>query len=368
MSESHINELKKDRLGIVYISTSCIALFILFTYPVSNLAFETDLSDDNKGNAEATAESERRIVETAENQDEYKRALILEEFKKSVLEIKQMLDHESHWFELKFYFIGALVLGIFGLGIYESSKENSVFALLKNPLTLLSLTIACIVSTSIDIHIRSNRVLIAQHGIWIQNYVEPYLLKNNFSSFSSSYYTNEFLGWEQFLRLKHYIKDRDGEKVFVIDEKVYSRHSDNIYSLTYWPNVHYTTILLYGCFLCLLWWLRSQDDQTGPPYQLTTQLNNKNNLLLTRQFSFTLIQISFFVTAISSHYNPNAFKTRIALGNISEGFSTLIIYGGAFLILVLSGLMVLNHSTKQLRTDAEHLTGEIKNRSKDHGA
>ena len=246
--------------------------------------------------------------------------LIMAEHQKVVDEIKQRIQNESKWFELKFYFVGAILLGFFARAVFRNNDSGNndkgvgrdvqtVLEMLKSPVTLAVLSLAFIVALSIDLHIHSNRMMIVQAGTWLSEYVEPAFL-NNYNAHDQ----RNFVGWEQFLRIAH------------------SHHTDFLYRLTYWAYGDFLTVILYALVLFVL-----VQSRKLPPVWVAEEKTNID-LRWFRQFVFWLLHIAILFFAFSIHYQPKIFEYNYKLGFEAVDPSTVMIINIAiaFLLIFLS--------------------------------
>ena len=128
--------------------------------------------------------------------------------------------------------------------------------------TSFILSLSVIVAVSIDMQIRSGRIVINQLGSWIFHYAEPILLGND-------------LGWEAFLRL-------DG-----------GYHANTVYTMTFWPNIYYLSIGLYLLYLVV-------------SRKALGKYAHRNTVWL----GFWLLHITLLVAALSSHVVPYTFQVN----------------------------------------------------------
>lgn len=251
--------------------------------------------------------------------DNLKDSIITEQVKKTNSEINTRLDHESRWYELKFVFLGVIILGFFAKAVLktkigwdrkeehptESEKRgHALLNILISPITLTVLTIAFVVSLSIDLHIRANRIVINQNGIWVAEFAEPLFLRNHELIKSCEEKPKEsckkiMRGWEQFLRIGGL-----------------SHHTDFLYRATFWPHVYYITILIYGLYLSVLAWILD-------PGKTDSEETKKINDL--RTFSFWLVHITLFVCAFSAHYVPDIYDI-VLWGIDMPNWSVFLVY------------------------------------------
>ena len=155
------------------------------------------------------------------------------ELDKSITEIENRIEHESSWFEIKFIFIGGILLGFIALIYKEGNKTKDLIRIIQRPGIILALGLSVIVAVIIDMQLRATQKTIHLNGIWIANYIEPLFLDNHVYRFRAA---QPFYPWESFLR----IKDRG------------SLFRDTLNSLTFWPHVFLVTILLYLAFIIAL--------------------------------------------------------------------------------------------------------------------
>jgi hypothetical protein len=217
--------------------------------------------------------------------------ILVEEHKKAVDEIKLRIEHEDSWFRYKFLLIGGLLLALLtrlGFGPHSGSDDNSsakpesaqasphmqMKKLLTSNVTCCALALSCVVAVTIDIHIRSNFNVTNQIGLWLAYYSEPAFLEGAEKTRDAPFYP-----WEQFLRIP------PSEKVGAL------MHRSDLYSLTFWPHLHFLTWVIYMLYLNVL-------------YTVCLQVRHSTDWPVIG--SFTLLQASIAVFAWVAHSAPEA--------------------------------------------------------------
>lgn len=225
--------------------------------------------------------------------EEFYKALAAE-LQKANTEIQERLKQEAEWFKLKYYVVGVIFLG-FMLNAFlkfenkdDNTIEDKLHSALTSPVTSFILSIALVVGISIDMQIRSSRIVINQLGIWIGSYVEPLTLG---ASKTSS------VGWEGFLRA-------DG-----------GYHADYLYSATFWTNIYYLSLVLYAFYLVVLRsalaHMPALDEKASTGGETLTQEKLKKQKTFLKGvtwFGFGLLQVTLLVAALSSNLVPSMFK------------------------------------------------------------
>jgi hypothetical protein len=239
---------------------------------------------------------------------------------KCVDEIKMRLEQEEHWFDLKFTSLGVLVMGFFAQAFFREKNEQAGTVgtetdakyhgvptahfcekVLVSPLTLTVLAVGCGFSMIADMHMRSNRMVIAQNGIWVAEYVEPAFLggdldrpKERFADWRAllppqsistppaSYpQPKSLVGWEGFLRLSA------------------AYHNDGIYNLTFWPQMFLVTVGIYLCYIYLFnIYTRNHHSRSAPGDRIV-------------KISYIALQLMIVVCAASTHSVPGTFEIMI---------------------------------------------------------
>ena len=179
--------------------------------------------------------------------------------------------------------------------------------LLTSSATCFVLALSCVVAIAIDIHLRSNVNVSTQIGLWITYYAEPAFLQVPFpnsqcpnaernnaetSNAEKNYAEkkkNFFYPWEQFLRIP------PEDKILPQDEVGSTMHLSELYSLSFWPHLHFLTWVIYIVYLVVL---QNASLESTPPTRW---------LLIG---GFVLVQVSFGVFAFVGHSAPEAFILR----------------------------------------------------------
>jgi|688.fasta_scaffold209026_2 hypothetical protein len=188
---------------------------------------------------------------------------------KANTEIQSRLIQETEWFKIKYLYVGVLLLGFLintyfkGDSISPEDVNKRFMMASDSYVTSFILSCATIVAISIDMQIRSGRIVINQLGSWIYYYVEPIL------------FGADELGWEGFLRL-------DG-----------GYHANAIYNMTFWPNVYYLSIGLYILYLVV-----------------TRRALAKEDLHHTTWLGFWMLHSTLLIAALSSHVIPFIFSVN----------------------------------------------------------
>jgi hypothetical protein len=191
-------------------------------------------------------------------------AFILKEFDKCASEIALRLGFESRWYEVKFLFLGTILLGFISLVAKQvvTPRERVMAVAFSSPGMLLATALGLVVSLAIDMHLRANRQVIDYMGIWVSEYVEPRYLGD---AILTPFPDGGLYGWEAFLRAD-VRKDttlgapagaRPGNpnksgstRNASADETVPAGyHNDLIYSLSFWPYVFLLTVMAYALYL-----------------------------------------------------------------------------------------------------------------------
>lgn len=278
--------------------------------------------------------------------------MIMSQVGKCTNEIQMRLEQEEHWFDMKFTSLGLLVFGFFAQAIFREkiSEDHSSEGVIKSrffqkiltsPLSLTVLVIACAFSMIADMHIRSNRMVIAQNGIWVAEYAEPALYGIQNNAADSGVNTSEkvavgtqagateatsvspagknkivpkFRGWEGFLRIRM-PRSGDASKTFS------GYHENRLYNLTFWPQMFLVTVALYAVYIYLfmIYCRESARDATG------------NRLTKT---GYIALHVMICVCAFTTHSVPSTFQVNI-LGVHYTPEDALLVYGLLGLMLCL---------------------------------
>ncbi|MBE9041101.1 hypothetical protein IQ235_09955 [Oscillatoriales cyanobacterium LEGE 11467] len=234
---------------------------------------------------------------------------LLAENQKAIKEIEMRIEHESRWYELKFLFLGALLLGFLAKVVFDSKESNvdrnsmDLLKILYSPLTLSLLSFVCVVSVCMDVYIRANRILIYQNAIWIAEFIEPAFIGSSYTDDIKSE-KNIVVGWEQFLRL--------GSD---------SHHTNALVQMTFAVRVYLHTILVYVAFLFVLFFLEYSEV-------LTPEKNERRitKLIQIKNLSFWIVHLSLLIYALCAHLVPMTFEIFIfGLGPLSPVMS-LVFY------------------------------------------
>ena len=267
-------------LTIFLIFVSCILLYLLFT--------TSPMYIDEQFKKDVAVTVDNKLTELAKDSSNEIQKIFIQGLKvevdKANSEIQSRLDHEFEWLRLKYYVIGALFLGfLYHAFLKNSSTQNGVgngdedFNILKSRLTsattsfVLALTV--LVGVTVDMQIRSGRIVIDQLGNWIYLYAEPIFLGKTTG-------TAKDFGWEQFLRLQG------------------GYHHSTLYALSFWPNIYYLSIVLYAFYL----FSATEAIKNCSPNALNA---NDTKLLW---LGFGLLHGSLLVCALSSHIIPSIFR------------------------------------------------------------
>ncbi len=172
--------------------------------------------------------------------------------------------------EIKYLYVGVILLGFLintyfkEILISPEDIDQRFQVATRSYVTSFILSLTVIVAVSIDMQIRSGRIVINQLGSWISHYAEPILLGV------------EGLGWEAFLRL-------DG-----------GYHANTIYSMTFWPNIYYLSIGLYLLYLVVS----------------RRSLANRNPHRDTIWLGFWMLHGTLLIAALSSSVVPYTFSVN----------------------------------------------------------
>nr|VFK57789.1 MAG: hypothetical protein BECKTC1821F_GA0114240_102024 [Candidatus Kentron sp. TC] len=200
------------------------------------------------------------------------------EHKKVVEEIRIRQTWEDDWFHNKFLLAGVLILGFVAHILIPSQGRNiddKIWESVFSSATCSTLALACVISLTIDMHMRTHISAAAQAGLWITHYVEkPFFEKKT---------EKELKGWETFLRTPC-----RGEK------KCQGILTDARYRLT-WPHLHILTWLIYTIYMTLLFKVWRKSD-----------IDNRRLLL----FGFVLTHIFLMVFSWIGHTFPSMFKSQ----------------------------------------------------------
>jgi len=239
--------------------------------------------------------------------------LLLAEHRKCVEEIQHYADQESRWFELKFMFAGAFILGFFLQALLKPSLDSDVQPLTKLskvvrlPTMQLVIALACVVSIVVDTHIRANRNVVNQNGIWIAEFVEPVFLHTD----AHAEYHGQVLPWEQFLRVKAPHHEQ-------------AHHTDVFYSLTFWPYMYLITIGLYALYLFILSETRTTADEE----------DNSSTAHSMRRFAFWLLHLTLFVCISCTHYLPSMYRISIFGSSPTASATVFMVYPPLCVVLI----------------------------------
>ena len=140
-------------------------------------------------------------------------------------EILERIRFENQWYQYKFLVLGGLFVGSFGLAAKVKSRFDSFEHFLKSREFMLILGVAVMVALMIDIHVRLNILVMNQLGTWLAKYYEPAM----FGPLAKPNDPAAFQGWEGFLRIEA--------------PGITGMHQSSLYSLTFWPAIHLTTLL-----------------------------------------------------------------------------------------------------------------------------
>lgn len=148
-------------------------------------------------------------------------------------EIRLRTEAQDSWFHYKFILTGGMValllgqigLGEFGLDVRARSAASKPRRWMKNIFSsesaYLILALSCVVSLTIDMHIRSQSAANQRLGLWVSNFVEPSLVAPPDMDMG-------FLPWEQLLRAP-----------------TTGLWTDSLYRIAYGLHLHYMTIFIY---------------------------------------------------------------------------------------------------------------------------
>jgi hypothetical protein len=209
--------------------------------------------------------------------------LVKAEHQKAVDEIKMRIQDEDDWFHKKFILVGGLMsafLIFIGVGERTSADghgEKQLYRIVTSSAAVSALALSSIISLAIDMHIRSNIVVIQQLGLWIRHCIEQVLAPP-----PSLLAGGTFLAWESFLR---------------INPPAAGMHSDSIYNFSFYPHLHFLTWFLYVVYLALLQNVSLETRARADQRRLTISL-------------FVLVQLSIAAFAWSAHLYPQAIELK----------------------------------------------------------
>jgi hypothetical protein len=285
----------------------CVLLYLLFISPTMELdeAFKPDLTTHPVPLYSTTTGGPSGLSAEAK--------LLLAEHRKCVEEIQHYADQESRWFELKFMFAGAFILGFFLQALLKPSLDSDaqpnskLSKIVRLPTMQLVIALACVVSIVVDTHIRANRNVVNQNGIWIAEFVEPVFLRTD----AQVDYQKQVLAWEQFLRVKAPGNEQ-------------AHHTDLFYSLTFWPYMYLITIGLYALYLFILYETRTIADEE----------DNSPTAYSMRRFAFWLLHLTLLVCVSCTHYVPSMYRISIFGSPLIASATVFMVYPLMCVVLI----------------------------------
>jgi hypothetical protein len=186
---------------------------------------------------------------------------------KANTEIQSRINQETEWFKIKYLYVGVILLGFLTNTHFKNTKDSfksihdSFLNASESYVTSFILALTLVVAISIDMQIRSGRIVINQLGSWIYHYAEPIL------------FSSEKLGWESFLRIQG------------------GYHSSILYTMTFWPNIYFLSVGLYILYLIVT------------KRAIVKDYSHQDTIRL----GFWMLHITVLVAGLSSHIVPNAF-------------------------------------------------------------
>lgn len=258
--------------------------------------------------------------------DSPKAAFLLAQFAKANAEIQMRTERQDNWFYLKFIIVGALFFAFLTHTSFLKTSDRvtieSIEQLTESPATPSILAISCVLSLIIDVHLRTESLIIGQLGAWIANYLEPLFLPTH-----EDPTVGGFLGWESLLQAHG------------------GFHADPFYQFTQSGHYHALTVLLYIAFVGALdAHLRSAKGRLPP---------NVRGLLLA---CFLVVHVSAIAFAWAAHTLPAAFRFEIL--NL-ESLSLKSPAAGGLYAAMASLLLVINWRTlARLRQPARESSGD----------
>lgn len=247
---------------------------------------------------------------------EDRRAILIEEVKKANEEIKMRIDQEDRWYDYKFLVVGALLATFLGQFARAGPQpDDQVLHLFHSGASCLALALACVLTVAIDIHIRDSMTVTNQLGNWLAYYAEPELLHSTFQRTAGV----QFLAWENFLRIEQ------------------GMHNSILYSVTYWPHLHFLTLVVFITYLAVFHWLYPY--QTRPLSQLILA-------------GFFLVHLALGAFAWISHTAPETFEfTPFPFSGLAvSGWKAPLIYFALVVVLLLVNLLYSNRLRLRLRS------------------
>jgi len=314
-----MNTKVREFIGYVVLAISCLLLYWVFISPAIGLGpqFPPGVREGSRelgGAADTTLSAGQRTM-------------LLAEFDKCSKEIQARLEFESTWYQVKFLFLGTILLGFLAVVIKEawSSRASAVADAFTSSGMLLASALGVIVSLAIDMQLRANRQIIEFMGLWIAHYVEPRLLGPSvFEHLQNGY----LYGWETFLRASDSTRVASGF------------HNDLLYMIAYWPYVFALTIMAYAVYLCvhlLFMWTRE--------YAAAGVL---------RKWLFVVLHLTIIYCAAVTHVVPRMFEIHTPWPievRTSQAWVTSLLYAsGALAVMGLSdlGCRILRRRPKSL--------------------
>jgi hypothetical protein len=249
---------------LVVLTLSSICMFILFSVRPVRLASPLRTYADTPGQYPITSGA---------------LDFVKAEYEKAVEEIKVRIEIEDNWYHYKFLLIGGLIVFLLGWGRAVRDLSTDPFRFEDPEINCSICAVACVIAVAIDIHIRNNTIVTQQLGLWIANYVEPAFLQTPFLSKGAT----GFIPYEQFLRIQ--LPGTTG------------MHADDLYSLAFWPHLHFLTWVIYILYLFLF----------HRAIRLASVTRRKVFLLA----GFALVAMSFAAFTWVAHSGPEYLEFKI---------------------------------------------------------
>jgi hypothetical protein len=203
---------------------------------------------------------------------------------KANTEIQNRLNQEVEWFKLKYLYVGVMLLGFLINTYFKHNEQESSSVVFRfqeavvSPVTSFILSLTVVVAISIDMQIRSGRIVINQLGTWIHRYAEPVLL----GAKNGGLWSEGGMGWEHFLRLEG------------------GYHANTLYAMLFWTNIYYLSISLYVLYLGVTRKALAEG-----------QRKKQHSLVSIIIFGFWILHITILVATLSNHIIPFTFVVTL---------------------------------------------------------
>lgn len=234
--------------------------------------------------------------------------LLKAENQKAIEEIRLLMEHEEDWFHKKFLLVGGLLvallthLGVESFKVRQVGQENQaetvaeerVLAIFDSGATCLVLALACVIALAIDVHVKSNIMVVEQLGEWLARSVERMAVTKTADT--------TVVFWEQFLRNPNSDPRLDScsGSTKELKQNNGGMHSDDLYSLSYYPHLNFLTGLLYCLFLASL-----------QRFSHAEKNHRQAGLAELALLGFALVHIAMAIFVWVGHSLPDSFEIKL---------------------------------------------------------